>query len=155
MKIIPALTGALFAASLLLLTGCHTGPASGSFASITIKGKSPQQIREATAMVFQKDDYRCAMMGEWDMIFQKEGSRGQALAYNGLVNTYYGGTTLTRVRLQLVDLGGGEYRLQGQAYVVRNAGDSFFEEEQRLANMRRGPYQRLLNDVEDQLKKSK
>ncbi len=149
----------LFPLALALLavfafTGCHT-PASASFASVDIKGKTPAQIREATAMVLQKDDYRCAMMGESDMIFQKEGSRGQSLAYNGLVSTYYGGTTLTRFRLQMVDLGAGEYRLQGQAYIVRNAGDSFFEEEQRLANMRRGPYQRLLNDVENQLKKGK
>ena len=42
--------------------------------------------------------------------------------------------------------------LQCQAYVVKDAGDSFFEDEQKLANVRRGPYQSLLNKVANQLK---
>jgi hypothetical protein len=36
--------------------------------------------------------------------------------------------------------------------MVRNPGDSFFEDEHALVNARRGPYQRLLNKVAKQLK---
>jgi hypothetical protein len=74
------------------------------------------------------------------------------LAYEGVVGTHEGAQTLVRVKMDLVNLGSGSYRLQCQAYVVRGAGDAFFEEEQRLANVRSGPYQSLLNKVAKQLK---
>jgi len=86
------------------------------------------------------------------MVFQKEGSRGQSLAYGGVVATHYGEVTLVRVRAQLVDLGASGYRLQCQAFMVRNANDSFFEDESRLLNIRSGPYQNLLDKVANRLK---
>jgi hypothetical protein len=61
--------------------------------------------------------------------------------------TQAGSITLVRVKADVVSLGTDTFRLQCQAYVVRGAGDSFFEEEQRLANIRSGPYQSLLNKV--------
>ena len=88
------------------------------------------------------------------MVFEKEGTRANNLAYNGVVGTHYGAQTIVRVKTELVELGGGSHRLQCQAYMVRNAGDSFFEEEQRLANVRRGPYQTLLDEVAKRLKSS-
>jgi hypothetical protein len=36
--------------------------------------------------------------------------------------------------------------------MVSGAGDSFFEEEHRLANLRSGPYQDLLDEVDKRLK---
>jgi hypothetical protein len=57
-----------------------------------------------------------------------------------------------RVRAQLVDLGTGSSRLQCQAYMVRNASDSFFEDESALLNIRSVPYQSLLNKVAARLK---
>jgi len=51
--------------------------------------------------------------------------------------------TIIRVRAELVDLGNGAQRLQCQTYMVSGAGDSFFENESRLANFRSGPYQDL------------
>jgi hypothetical protein len=59
---------------------------------------------------------------------------------------------MVRVKVDIVSLSGDSQRLQCQAYIVRNAGDSFFEDEQRLANIRSGPYQSLLNKVAKQLK---
>jgi hypothetical protein len=56
------------------------------------------------------------------------------------------------VKAEIVELGEGSNRLQCQTYMVRNAGDSFFEEETRLTNMRSGPYQKLLNEVAQRMK---
>ena len=52
----------------------------------------------------------------------------------------------------MVDLGGGSYRLQGEAFIVTGAGDAVFEEEVRKSNLRSGPYQSLLNKVSKKLK---
>jgi hypothetical protein len=136
-----------------LATGCRTGePTSASFASVVIKGKSPDEICKTAAAVFQEDGYQVASLAPEMMVFQKEGTRGQSLAYSGVVDTHYGGGTVVRVRAQLVDLGAGGQRLQCKAYMVQDAGDSFFEDESALLNFRSGPYQKLLNKVADRLK---
>jgi len=133
--------------------GCRLGkPGSASFASVTIGNQSPQQIQEATAKVFREDGYVAFIAGPGQMVFQKEGSRANNISQNGFVDTYYGAQTMIRVRAEVVDLGAGSFRLQCQAYMVRNAGDSFFEDEHPLANVRRMPYQLLLNKVARELK---
>ena len=105
-----------------------------------------------TAGVFQEDGYRARAVTPDNMIFEKEGSRGQSLAYGGVVDTHYGAVTIVRVKAQVVDLGAGGNRLQCQAYMVRDAGDSFFEDASPLANFRSGPYQKLLDKVAERLK---
>ena len=139
---------------LLALAGAGCGatkPGSASFASVTIRGHTPEEILKTTVQVFQEDGYAAGNMGN-QVVFQKEGSRMTNLAYEGLVGTHEGAQTLVRVKMDLVNLGADAYRLQCQAYVVKDAGDSFFEEEQRLANIRSRPYQALLDKVAKQLK---
>jgi hypothetical protein len=86
------------------------------------------------------------------MVFEKEGSRAQSLAYGGVIDTHYGGITLVRVKAEVVDQGPSSSRLQCQAFMVRNAQDSFFADETRLTNVRSGPYQNLLDKVAKRLK---
>ena len=138
---------------LVLSAGCRTGePDSASFASVQIKGKTPEEICKAAGEVFQEDGYMVGSLNPSAMVFQKEGSRGQSLAYGGVVDTYYGSSTKVRVRAQLVDMGLGTYRLQCKAYMVRNANDSFFEDESAILNIRARPYQNLLDKVAKRLK---
>jgi hypothetical protein len=139
--------------TLLLSTGCHTGqPASASFASVVISGRTPAEICQTTAAVFAEDGYKTRSLSPDNMVFEKEASRGQSLAYSGVVDTYYGATTVVRVRAQVVELAPGSNRLQCTAGMVRNAQDSFFEDESALLNVRSGPYQSLLNKVASRLK---
>ena len=141
----------LFAAA--VLAGCRTGePTSASFASVVISGRSPEQICQTAGKVFQENGYAVGSLSPSGMVFQKEGTQGQSLAYGGVVDTYYGSTTAVRVRAALVDLSAGNYRLQCKAYMVRNANDSFFEDESALLNFRSGPYQKLLDEVAKRLK---
>lgn len=133
--------------------GCGaTKPSGASFASVTIKGHTPEEIARVTAQVFQEDGYIGGSMPGHPMVFQKEGSRMTDIAYGGVADSYYGEKTAIRVKVDLVSLGGDTHRLQCQAFVVRDAGQGFFEEEQKLANIRSGPYQSLLNKVVKQLK---
>lgn len=148
--ILCALTAVL--AAVFLVSGCATGPASASFASVVIPGKTPDQICQATAAVFQEDGYTVGSLNPSEMVFQKEGSKSQAVAYGGVVDTYYGATTAVRVRASVVDVGGGSHRLQCQAYMIRNANDAFFQDETPLLNIRSGPYRALLNKVAKRLK---
>ena len=145
------LVSLLTLALLLAVAGCGTTkPASASFASVTIQGHSAEEIGKVTTQVFQEAGYKGGTMGN-QIVFQKEGSRMNNLAHEGVVGTHEGAQTLMRVKMDLVNLGAASYRLQCQAYIVRGAGDPFFEEEQRLANVRSGPYQSLLNKVAKQL----
>jgi hypothetical protein len=146
-------TVVLMAFGILIGAGCGIGkPAGASFASVIIKGKTPEEICQTTAAVFQEDGFQVGVVMPSNMVFQKEGSRGQSLAYGGVVDTTYGSTTMVRVKASLVDLGASGQRLQCQAYMVRNANDSFFEDESRLLNIHGGKYQGLLNKVAKRLK---
>jgi len=133
-------------------TGCHLGQsASSSFASVTISGKSAAEIRDATIAVFRENGYQ-ALGSDGELTFEKEGTKANSIAYDGLVNSHYGAVTIIRVRTKLVNLGKGVQRLQCQAYMVSGAGDGIMEEEHRLTNFRSGPYQDLLEKVAKRLK---
>ena len=138
----------------LVLAGCRglDRPGSASFASVLIQHHSPAAIQAATEQLFGRNGYEAYTFEEGQKLFEKEGTRADNLAYNGLVGTHYGAQTLVRVKTEIVALGGETYRLQCQAYMVRNAGESSFEEEMRLPNRRGGPYQELLNEVARSLK---
>lgn len=140
-------------AGVLLACGCSTGqPGSASFASVVIPKRTPEEICQAAARVFQENGYKAALVNSESMLFEREGTRGESLAYSGIVDTHYGAVTVVRVKAELVDLGEGSYRLQCKAFVVRNANDSFFADESPLANIRSGPYQKLLNETAKRLK---
>ncbi len=146
-------TPALLILCSVLLGGCRTSaPTSASFASVGIDGRTPEEICRTPAAVFQADGYRVLSLNPSSMVFQKEGTRGQSLAYGGVIDTHYGATTAVRVKAALVDLGGAKHRLQCNAFMVRNANDSFFEDESALLTVRRAPYQSLLNKVAKELK---
>jgi len=139
---------------LLAGVGCGSlgGPASASFASVTIQNHSLEEIVGATTKVFGAEGYIGGLQGPGKMVFQKEASRATTLSREGLVDTHYGARTVNRVRVEIDSLSGGSsYRLQCQAYVVRDAG-ALLEDEVRLTNLRGAPYQSLLNKVKKQLK---
>ena len=143
----------------VLAAGCSSWfkPASESFASVLITNASADAIQKTTINVFQEDDYLSHYMDpdSGALVFEKEGSKGQSLSYNGLVGTHYGQTTLNRVKLKLVDRGDGSYRLNCQAYIVRDAGGGMSADEIKLSGMRSGPYQKLLDKIADRLKNPK
>lgn len=135
------------------LTGCRSAgkPASASFASVVISDRSVEQILDTTIEVFREAGYTPSAQGR-ELVFDKEGSRLNTLSRDGLVATQAGAVTLVRVKVELVALGPNSQRVQAHAFMVSGAGDSFFEDEHKLANYRGGPYQRLLDEVAKRLK---
>jgi hypothetical protein len=138
-------------ATALCATGCHTTkPASASFASADIPGKSIYQIATVTAQVFQAEGYRVVAPGPEEMVFEREGTRGQSLAYAGFIATHEGAQVRERVRAEIVDLGTAGHRLQCHAWVVTDSG--FFEDTYQIPWRRGGPYRKLVGDVAVRLK---
>ena len=132
--------------------GSLSGPGSASFASVTIKNHSVQEIAAACSKVFGADGYRGGVSGPGQMVFEKETSRATSFSREGLVDTYYGAQTINRVRVEIVPLSDGSNRLQCKAFMVTGGSDPFFQNEVPLANLRSGPYKLLLHKVSKQLK---
>ena len=134
--------------------GCRsfTEPGSASFASVIIQNHSAEEIAAATAKVFAADGYNGGMSGPGKMVFNKDASKATSVSREGVVGAHYGAQTINRVRVDVVPLADGSHRLQCKAFMVSGGSDPFFQDEVPLSNVRRGPYQSLLNDVAKQLK---
>ena len=133
------------------LIGCKSvdRPASASFASVRIEGHTPEQIQAATVVVFQIAEYTAADVRRSEMVFEREGSRWDQIAYGSWVND---ASVWNRVRVSMVPLAADTFRLQCQAFKVRNKGDPLTEEEVRIGNSHRKHYQALLDKVVERLK---
>jgi len=138
----------------VIASGCASGkPASASFASVVIPGRSNEQIQSTAVKVFEEAGYKAFRVPGGMMVFEREGTRGQQFAYGGLGGAVYGSAILVRVRAEIVTMVGQDARrLQCKAFIVHDANEGVFEDEQPLANFRRGPYQKLLDEVAAKLK---
>ncbi|MEI6167490.1 MAG: hypothetical protein WCS52_09870 [bacterium] len=123
-------------------SGCQSmmGPASASFASVTIGGYEPREVIATTIKVFESHGYKTIVTGE-NLIFEREGSQWDQTAY-----AIGGSPVVNRVRAQVVDLGGAACRVQCTAYIVRDPGTSY-EDAIRLQSPRSGPYREMMNEV--------
>src|SRR5262245_19837276 len=136
-------------ASLMAIVGCGFGKqASASFASVVIKNHTFKEIQNAAGEVFSEDGYKVQVRDN-EMKFEKEGSRGAQLAYEGFADS---GPVNIRVLATIVQLSESSYRFQCQAYIVKSPGDPVFEEVIKLQNIRSRPYQNLCDKIAKKLK---
>ena len=132
----------------LISAGCHsTSQTASNFASTTISGNTPGQIRDAAVSVFQADGYQAIRIDPAGLIFEKEGSRMNEIAYGNWLGDI---PVWVRVKASVVSAGEMVYRLQCQAFMVRDRGTGA-EEEVALSSLHRGAYQKLLDKVAQQL----
>ena len=136
------------------LTGCSSlgQPNSASFASVVVTNTTVADIRAATIQVFQAAEYQNVPGPDThELVFDREATKGESIAYGGIVGTHYGQTTLNRVRAKIVERGPGAFRVSCQAYIVTDVGPTGAGHEIKLASIRSGPYQRLLDEVAGRL----
>ena len=143
-------TGIFVAVAGIGLLGCKSlnKPASASFASVRIEGHTAEQIRAASVVVFQQGGYTVADGLRSEMVFEKEGSRWDQIAYGSWVNP---APVWIRVKVSMIPLSDDAFRLQCQAYKVRNKGDPLAEDQIVIRNRNSKPYQTLLDKVLGQL----
>ena len=108
-------TGIFVAVAGIGLLGCKSlnQPASASFASVRITGHTAQQICAASVVVFQQGGYTVADGLRSEMVFEREGSRWDQIAYGSWVDP---APVWIRVKVSMVPLSDDAFRLQCQAY---------------------------------------
>lgn len=137
-------------AAVALVAGCQTStPRSASFASVVIKDKSSAEISVTTVAVFTADGYHALASAGNELLFEKEGTSGDEIAYGSWLGD---GHVMKRVRARVVSTAPGQHRLECEAFIVRHAEDPMFREEIRLKSIRARPYQKLLDEVASRLK---
>lgn len=139
--------GTLFvlAGCLVSGSGCRSThvPASATFASVVISGNTPGQIRDAAVEVFSHHGYTVAQADPGNLVFEKEGSKMNNVAYGN----WLGDTPVwLRVKAAIVPMEAMSCRLQCHAYMVRDRGGAT-EEEITLSRFHNGQYQKLLDQV--------
>ena len=137
----------------LLVAGCKsTGtPKSSRLASVIIKGHSQVQVAQMTQQVFIENEYERALLKTADLVFEKQGTTMNNLVYGD----WSGKGVWVRVKVYLRELGDPhDIMLDCNTYMVQEHNNPLFEEEHKLTKMRKGPYQKLLNEVSKRLKES-
>ena len=129
-------------------SGCKSGTTSGSshFAGIIIANHTMDEIRTAAITVFTEHFYHVKVSGPDILVFEKAGSTMDNVLYGD-----WGPSVTLRVKLYITSASSVSYQVTAQAYMVREAGDTRIEDEQRLTKLRRGPYQKLLEEVKARL----
>lgn len=144
-----ALALSALAGTLLGLAGCASAARGGptNFAGVIIENHTTDEIRQAAVDVFTSNYYVTKLSGTDILVFEKMGSGMDNLAYGG----WSPNEVSIRVKVYLTPASDIAYIVSCDAFMVRNAGDGVFEDEQRLLKIRRGPYQRLLEEVKSRL----
>jgi hypothetical protein len=144
---LPVLLAACLAAG--ATAGCRSAPTQDplQFASVVIHDQPHERVRDATAKVFVEHGYRVAKNGWADLVFEREGSTMNNLAYGTLMT----GRVWVRVKVAIVEAMPGTCRLDGDAFVLRGRGE-VLEEETKITKVHNRPYQDLLNEVAKRLK---
>src|SRR5437899_6904705 len=130
-------------------SGCRSGhqPAPSGFASVEIRGNTPGQIRDVAIEIFEKNGYQTSVSDLTKITFEK-----QAAAFDNVAHGDWTSAAWIRVKTSIVPLGEAIFRLQADAYVVRDRGKTIFEEEITLGHLRRRPFQKLLDEIAARLK---
>jgi hypothetical protein len=130
--------------------GCQSGgkPASAPFAAVRIQGHTAEQIRAATAVVFQQEGYAAVNVHGAEMVFEKQGTEWDRIVHGSWIDQ---APVEVRVRVSVVPVPNGMFEVRCQAFRVKHKGDAVFEEEVRVKQNRSKPYQALLDKVPGQL----
>jgi hypothetical protein len=140
------LLGAVCAA--LVGAGCRSTHSSDpdQFASVDIQDCTPMQIRLVAVQIFQAGGFQVSQAKGSNLLFEKKGSAMNNFAYGNWMEQ----TVWVRVKAAIVPLSETRYRLQCDAFMVRDRGGAT-EEQILLHHFQNGPYQELLDKVAQQL----
>lgn len=145
------LAGLLGLAPLLVASsGCSTAARGGpaSFASVIVEDHTMEEIGRAAIAVFTSHAYATTLGGPDILVFEKPGGSMDNLLYGG----WSPGEVTIRVKVYLTASSATSYLVSCNGFLVRNANDMAIEDEQRLTKLRRGPYQKLLEEMQERLK---
>ena len=127
--------------------GCRTTdpniPKTDSLAALIIYGADNQDIRKASREVFLEQQFLQTITNATLMTFEKRGSTMDDIAYGSFLNN----ESWIRAKLTIEPMDEERHLLECRVFMVRNHGESFFEEEKKLSRFKRGQYQDLLDEI--------
>lgn len=129
----------------MLLAGCKSTDTAkiGSLASIEITGHSLAEVRQSVVDVFLLNGYS----QKSGLTFEKQGTNWDTVAYG----TWSGGAVWYRMKASVIPRPGGACVVACDAYLIRDHGEGFMEEEQRLVAAKRDDCMKLLEEVRSRL----
>ena len=125
------------------MASVHGTSAPTRFAAVEIHGNTPGQVREVTEEVFRANGYQLAEVGHSQMTFEKPGTKMNNIAYGNWISET---PIWIRVQVAIVPTGEAACLVHCQAWYLRDKGGAT-EEQIQLSKLRRGPYQKLLDEV--------
>lgn len=128
----------------VLAGGCSSTEktASARFASVEVQGQPHERVRDVTADVFREHGYLVTRNGWADLVFEREGSAMNNVAYGN----WMGKRVWIRVKAAVTDPSASKCHVKCEAFIIRNRGEAL-EEEIRITKMQGGQYQDLLDEV--------
>jgi hypothetical protein len=133
----------------LLAGGCSSTkdkPESARFAAVEVVVHNTEKLRSVTADVLHEHGYKAATGSVSTLVFEKQGSSLNNLAYGNWMGT----GIWSRVKISFVPVSGDVFRLEAHAFLVRNKGE-VLEEEMPVSNIHSGQYQKMLNEIAKRL----
>jgi hypothetical protein len=128
-----------------LVTGCQS---AGSHASVRIAGSTGKTVQQTVDSVLQKNGYALITRSSEGTIFERTATDMDSLKWGGWGQ---GARVVIRLKVTLVTVASGDCVVKCDAFYVRDPGDRAFEDEQRLMLLSRKPYQKLLDEVKQEL----
>jgi len=130
--------------------GCKsTQHRASHFASVEIRGNTPGQIHDAATAVFLENGYKLAKPGLTSFVFEKEASKLSNFTHGSWAGD---APVVVRVKVSIVPVAEADFRLECDAFMVRDAGSGLLEDESHVSRLYAGSYQKLLDKVAGRLR---
>lgn len=141
----------LIASGVLFSTGCSSDSdkksANTRFASVEIFRNTPRQIDDMVVQVFRAHGYETERKKWPHSVFEKKASKFDAFEFG----TWDDDIPLyERIRVSILPVGDETFRLDCQAFMVKDRGMAL-EEEVKVSHRKNKPYQELLEEVAHRL----
>jgi hypothetical protein len=140
----PVLARSLIIAVLALAAGCASDTGGhGNRTAVLIQNHTPKEIIDTAIVVFEEKEFTVKSSGKMEVVVEQKSSTWQELTWGA----WSSDGVWERAYLRITDYGAGAYLLEADVKMIRDRGQEFFEDAQRVSRRAHKPYQELLNEV--------
>lgn len=140
----------LMAVGLLALTGCETfnDPPDTYLTTVTITNRTPEQVQAAITEVFSSRGFNGGISGADQFTFTRLGSKADQLAYGSYM---FKETVNVKVVVTTTTQADGTILVGCNAWLVETSTDAFIDDAHKVRQLRKRPYEELLEAVKAQV----
>lgn len=138
----------ILVAVLALASGCASdGGGHGNRTAVLIQNHTPKAIIDTAIAVFEEQEFTVKSSGKLEVVVEQRSGAWQELTWGA----WSSDGVWERAQLRITDYGAGAYLLAADVKMIRDRGQEFFEDAQRVSRRAHKPYQELLNEVQRRL----